>query len=195
MDKDKIMHNLPNMLCYFRIAMIPVIVFLFYFDNAFIAWLNVFIFAIAGLSDFFDGYIARSTGQSSVLGKFLDSTSDKMLIGAVLVSLVAFGRLEGLWIIPAIIIILREILVSGMREFMALYNVSAPVSQIAKWKTTVQMVFMGFLIAGPYGESLIPHAWLIGKLGLLVATVLTVISGWDYLREALKTMQGIEEKG
>lgn len=193
MDYNKIMYSVPNLLCLFRIAVIPVIVFFFYFDNAFTAWLNVILFTIAGITDFFDGQIARSTGQTSVLGKFLDSSSDKMLIGAVLILLVAFQRLEGLWIIPALIIFLREILVSGMREFMALYNVSAPVSWIAKCKTTVQMIFMGFLIAGEHGEMLIPHAYMIGKLGFLVAMVLTVVSGWQYMRDALKTIQNLDQ--
>lgn len=193
MSLPKHVFNIPNMLCFFRIGVIPVMILLFYFDNAVTAWINVALYALAGASDFFDGRIARATNQETLLGKFLDSSTDKMVVGVSLMLLLAFDRLDGIWIIPAIIIYLREILISGVREFMGLYNVIVPVSKLAKWKLTTQMFFIGFLIAGPYGDALIPHAYMIGKLGLVLAAVITVISGWDYMRAAWKTILELEQ--
>jgi len=194
MSKPSIAYNIPNLLCYYRIVIIPVMVGLFYFDNAVTAWINVVLFTLAGLSDFLDGKIARATGQTTLLGKFLDSSTDKMLIGALLMMLVAFDRLDGIWIIPAMIIFLREILIAGVREFMALYNVIVPISKMGKWKMTIQMFFIGFLIAGEYGQMLIPYAYEIGKAGFLLATVITVTSGYEYMRQAWKTIQEIDGK-
>ena len=150
------------------------------------------LYALAGASDFFDGRIARATNSETLLGKFLDSSSDKMIVGAALMLLLAFDRLDGIWIIPALIIYLREILISGVREFMALHNVVVPVSMLGKWKLTIQMVFIGFLIAGEHGNALIPHAYMIGKLGLCAAAAITVVSGWDYTRGAWKTILRLE---
>lgn len=194
MSKSSAAYNIPNLLCYYRIAVIPAMVALFFFDNAVTAWINVTLFALAGLSDFLDGRIARATGQTTLLGKFLDSSTDKMLIGAVLMMLIAFDRLDGLWIIPAMVIFLREILIAGVREFMALYNVIVPISKMGKWKMTIQMFFIGFLIAGTYGEMLIPHAYAIGKAGFLFAMAITVTSGYDYIRQAWKTIQDIDNQ-
>lgn len=194
MSKPSIAYNIPNLLCYYRIAIIPVMFVLFYFDGAVTAWINVFLFMLAGLSDFLDGKIARATGQTTLLGKFLDSSTDKMLIGAMLMMLVAFDRLDGLWMIPAIIIFLREILIAGVREFMALYNVIVPISKMGKWKMTIQMFFIGFLIAGEYGEMLIPYAYEIGKGGFLIATAITITSGYEYMRQAWTTIQEIDSK-
>jgi len=200
MSKPSIAFNIPNMLAYYRILVIPAMFALFYLEKgapdwaAFAAWSNVFLFMLAGLSDFLDGKIARATGQTTLLGKFLDSSTDKMLIGATLMALVAFDRLDGIWIIPAVVIFLREILIAGVREFMALYNVIVPISKMGKWKMTIQMFFIGFLLAGPYGEMLIPYAYEIGKAGFLFAMVITVTSGYDYMRQAWKTIQEIDGK-
>jgi cardiolipin synthase len=191
---SKVMFNVPNMLCYFRVAVIPVMLLLFFFDNAFTAWVNLFLFALAGLSDYLDGEIARATGQTSLLGKFLDSSTDKMIVAAVLIMLVGFHRLEGIWIVPVIVIILREILIAGVREFMALYDVIVPISRLGKWKLAFQMLSMSFLIVGTYGNALIPHAFGIGKLLFLGATAMTVISGWDYMKAGIMTMQKLDEK-
>lgn len=200
MSKPSIAFNIPNMLSYYRILVIPAMFGLFYLEKgapdwaAFAAWSNVFLFLLAGLSDFLDGKIARATGQTTLLGKFLDSSTDKMLIGATLMALVAFDRLDGIWIIPAVVIFLREILIAGVREFMALYNVIVPISKMGKWKMTVQMFFIGFLLAGPYGQMLIPYAYEIGKAGFLFAMVITVTSGYDYMRQAWVTIQEIDGK-
>lgn len=187
--------NIPNLLCYFRVLAIPVMTVLFFYDNAFVVWFNVVLYALAGISDFLDGKIARATGQTTLLGKFLDSSTDKMLVGASLLLLVAFDRLQDLWVIPAIVIFLREILIAGVREFMALYNVIVPISKLGKWKLTFQVVFIGFLVAGEYGNALIPYAYDIGKWGLAFAAVITVISGWDYMHAAWKTIQKLEAEG
>lgn len=187
------MYNIPNMLCYFRILCIPVMTALFFYDNAVTAWLNVALFTLAGLSDWLDGRIARATGQISLLGKFLDSSTDKMLVGAGLILLVGFDRIEGLWIVAAMLIFLREILIAGIREFMALHNVIVPISKMGKWKLTIQMLAMGFLIAGDYGEMLIPHAGIIGKALFFAATVMTLLSGWDYMKSGIITMQKLEK--
>jgi cardiolipin synthase len=191
--------SIPNLLCFFRAGYVPVMVLLFYLDHAWRAdgvswpaWLNVVLFGLAGMSDFFDGIIARKLNQETLLGKFLDSSTDKMVVGVALMMLVAFGQLSGLWIVPAVIIYLREILIAGMREFMALYNVIVPVSWLGKWKLTVQMIFVNFLIAGEYGERLIPHSVAIGKAGFLLATAMTVISGWDYLKQGWVTIKRLE---
>jgi cardiolipin synthase len=186
--------NIPNMLCLYRVAVIPVMAWLFTIDTASAAWTNVFLFTLAGLTDFLDGIIARALNQTTLLGKFLDSSTDKMLIGVTLFMLVAFDRIDGFWTVMAVIIFLREIFISGVREFMALYNVSIGVSQLAKWKTTIQMLAIGFLIAGPYGEMLIPYAPEIGRGIFLIATVITVMSGWDYARQAWKNIQRIESE-
>jgi len=202
MNVPRGLFNIPNMLCMFRVAYLPVMILLFYLDFAWRdqgiswpAWTNVILYTLAGISDFLDGKIARALKQETLLGKFLDSSTDKMVVGVSLMCLVAYGGLTGWWIIPAIIIYLREILISGVREFMALYNVIIPVSWTGKWKLTIQMLFIGFLIAGPYGPDLVPYAQEIGKIGFLVATVLTIWSGWEYLRGAWKSIKQLEAEG
>ncbi len=184
------LYTIPNMLCFFRLGVIPVMIVLFYIDTPWAAWSNVVLYALAGASDFFDGRIARATNTETLLGKFLDSSTDKMVVGVALMLLLAFDRLDGIWIIPAIVIYLREILISGVREFMALYNVIVPVSQLGKWKLTAQMFFIGFLIAGPHGG---PIVYMIGKVGLTFAAVITVLSGWDYMHGAWKTIRQLEK--
>ncbi|HEX2752246.1 MAG TPA: CDP-alcohol phosphatidyltransferase family protein [Alphaproteobacteria bacterium] len=194
MARKSMLLSIPNLLCYYRLALIPVMGYLFYVDTVWATWLNIFLWSLAGLSDFLDGRIARATGQTSIFGKFLDASTDKLLVGTALMLLIAFDRLEGVWIIPAIIIYLREILISGVREFMALYNVVVPISLLGKWKLTIQMLFMGFLIGGEHGEMYVPYAYDIGKYGFLLATAITVISGWDYVAGAWKTIRKIDEE-
>jgi cardiolipin synthase len=192
MSRNDKVFNIPNLLCFYRIAIIPVIVVLFFYDNALTAWTNTLLFFLAGLSDFFDGRIARATGQTTVLGKFLDASTDKMLVGVMLMLLVAFDRVEGVWIIPAIIIYLREILIAGVREFMGIYNVVVPISQMGKWKLTLQMLAIGFLTAGPYGDMLIPYAHQIGLALFVAAAIITVVSGWSYVVAAWKTIRKLD---
>lgn len=202
MQIPKGIFSIPNLLCYFRVVYLPVMILLFHLDYiwrengiAWPAWTNVALFTLAGLSDFLDGKIARWLKQETLLGKFLDSSTDKLVVCASLVCLVAYQQLTGIWMVFALIIISREILIAGVREFMALYNVVVRISWIGKWKLTVQMLFIGFLIAGDYGDALIPHTVFIGKAGFLLATALTIWSAWDYLAEGWRTIHRLEAEG
>ncbi len=177
--------SLPNILTLSRIACIPIIVGLFFIPAGWAAWLACAVFSLAAMTDYFDGYLARQRAEVSALGKLLDPIADKMLVSAVLLMLVGSGQLNGVAIIPALIILMREILVSGMREFLAGFGGKGlPVSNLAKWKTVVQMVALGFLIVGDAGPDILPVT-LIGVVGIWAASVLTLITGWQYVREGL----------
>ena len=178
--------NLPNLLTLSRIAAIPVIVALFFVRADWAAWLACAVFTVAAVTDYFDGYLARQRAEVSPFGKLLDPIADKMLVAATLFALIGFGRLGGISIIPALIILLREILISGIREFLAGYGGKGlPVSRLAKWKTAVQMVALGVLIVGDYGPDVIPVRQ-IGVVGIWIASVLTAVTGWDYVREGIR---------
>ncbi len=179
--------NLPNLLTLFRIALIPGLVALFYLDSAMGRWLACGLFAIAAITDFFDGYIARATRQQSVFGQFLDPVADKLLVSAALLMMVGFGQITGYVILPAVVILCREIMVSGLREFLATLRIGVPVSSLAKWKTLIQMIAIGFLIVGDEGPAALPTR-LIGETGLWIAAMLTLITGYDYLRAGLVHM-------
>lgn len=183
------MKNLPNILTFFRIAILPVIIGLFFIPEAWAAWSALGLYTVASITDFLDGYLARKMKTESALGTFLDPISDKIFIAALLVTLVGFDRLEGVWMIPAIIILIREFLIAGLREFLGPQDIQLPVSKLAKWKTTVQMVTMGFLVVGDYGDVILPHTLTYGHWGLVVAALLTVITGWGYLTAGLKHIQ------
>lgn len=179
--------SLPNILTLSRIAAIPVVVALFFFAGPWPAWTACGLFALACITDWFDGYLARAWQEESVIGKFLDPIADKLLVAAVLMMLVAVDKVDGLAVIPAVIILLREVMVSGLREFLAGLQVGVPVSRLAKWKTAIQMVAIGVLIVGRDGPSGFPTE-TIGEVGLWIAAALTLITGWDYLRAGLKYM-------
>jgi cardiolipin synthase len=188
----KFLYNIPNLLSFYRIAVVPVLTLLFFVGGPVATWINVFIFFWACVSDYLDGVIARKTGQSTIFGKFIDHTSDKILIGGVLILLVAFGRLTGPWIVLALIIFTREILVAGLREFLGQYKVDVPISWMGKWKTAVQMFASGFVMAGDYGHALVPHSYGIGLFAFVIATVMTVVSGWDYLKAGIETLRRLD---
>lgn len=179
--------SLPNLLTLSRIGVIPIIIGLFYIPENWAAWLACALFALAGITDYFDGYLARSWAQESVIGRFLDPIADKLLVAATLFMLVAFDRVQGVSVLPAVVILLREVLVSGLREFLAGVDVGLPVSRLAKWKTTIQMVAIGFLIVGDTGPLSVPSA-AIGITGLWLAGILTLVTGWDYLEASWKHM-------
>jgi cardiolipin synthase len=179
--------SLPNLLTLSRILVIPVLVALFFMPGEKAKWAALALFALAGITDYFDGYFARTRRQISALGRFLDPVADKLLIASVILLLVAFDRITGWTVLPALVILCREILVSGLREFLAGLRVRVPVSRLAKWKTGIQMVAIGFLIVGDSSPSLIP-ALQIGAAGLWIAAVLTIVTGYDYLRSGLKYM-------
>ncbi len=184
--------NLPNMLTIFRVVVVPLLVVLFYIGGATAIWTAVVIFALAGASDYLDGYFARTMKQTSDFGRFLDPIADKLIVIVSLMLVIGFGHLQGYWILAAIIIVAREIMVSGLREFLGPYKITVPVTKLAKWKTTVQMLFLGFLIAGPYGPTLVPYAEEIGRYGLVLAAIVTVITGWDYMKSGYKTVKELD---
>ena len=173
--------SVPNLLTLSRILVIPVFVALFYVEGDPARWLACIVFTLAGLTDVLDGYLARAWSEQSALGRMLDPIADKLLVASAILMLVAFGYIEGLTILAALIILCREILVSGLREFLAELNVGVPVSRLAKWKTTVQMVALGFLVVGDSGPVVIPVR-VIGELGLWTAAILTLVTGYDYFR-------------
>jgi cardiolipin synthase len=181
--------SLPNILTYGRLVAVPIVVAcLFWSEINAMRWVALGVFAVAGITDFLDGYLARALAQQSMLGRMLDPIADKLLVAAVLFMLVADHTIVKASICAAIVILCREILVSGLREYLAELKVSVPVSKVAKWKTTMQIVSQGFLIAGPAGEHVIPGTVTIGLVLLWLAATLTLYTGWDYLRAGLKHM-------
>ncbi|MFT5439387.1 MAG: cardiolipin synthase [Alphaproteobacteria bacterium] len=177
--------NLPNLLTQFRIAAIPGIIALFYLDSAMGQYLACGLFGVAAMTDFFDGYLARAYGQQSAFGRFLDPVADKLLVAAALLMMAGFGQVSGLLLLPTVVILCREILVSGLREFLAEINIGVPVSALAKWKTVIQMFAIGFLMVGDHGPEYIP-AYLIGAIGLWIAAGFTLVTGYDYLKAAFR---------
>ena len=185
------MLTLPNMLTLSRIFAVPILVFLLWRPSPVDYAITFVLYCIVGLTDYLDGYLARAQGQISRLGQFLDPIADKIMVAAVLVMLISSRKanpvpeIEGLHIIAALVILLREIFVSGLREYLAPLNVSMPVSRLAKWKTTFQLVALGALILG---GALPKEGWvhLVGLASLWIAAALTMVTGYDYLRTGLK---------
>lgn len=181
--------SLPNLLTYGRILAIPALVALLYWPkDDWVRWIALAIYVLAAVTDFFDGWIARAWSQQSAIGRMLDPIADKLLVCALLLMLVADGTIHGWSLWAAIVILCREILVSGLREFLAELKVSVPVSRIAKWKTTAQLLSLGFLVAGPAGDKVLPHNTEIGIVMLWVAAALTIYTGWDYFNAGIRHM-------
>ena len=199
--RDQVL-TLPNLLTLSRIVTVPLLVALLWWPSWELGYgMGFVVYCLMGLTDYFDGYVARSYGTVSKLGAFLDPIADKIMVAAVILVLAAQGILRGpyvgdMHVIAGLVILIREIAVSGLREFLGGLQVSMPVSRLAKWKTTFQMVSLGALILGvalPGWTVLvgaldlnIPHT--VGLTTLWAAAVLTVITGWDYLRVGLKHM-------
>jgi cardiolipin synthase (CMP-forming) len=198
---------LPNLLTYSRIAAVPLVVACMYAQailqgGLWLRLLALAIFIAAAITDFFDGYLARSWGQQSRIGRMLDPIADKLLVASCLLMLAADETIKGWSLFAAIIILCREILVSGLREFLAELRVSVPVTQLAKWKTTMQLVAIGFLLGGEavdyalpqsfmewrwqYGDAPIPLTTTIGLVLLWISAILTLYTGWDYFRAGLR---------
>ncbi len=187
------MLTLPNLLTLSRIFAVPILVFLLWRPSPVDYAITFVLYCIVGITDYFDGYLARAQGQISRLGQFLDPIADKIMVAAVIVMLIARPSPAGPpiiadWhLIPALVILLREIIVSGLREFLASLQVSVPVSALAKWKTTLQLVALGALIlAGALPQW--PWVHQVGLASLWAAAALTLVTGWDYLRVGLKHM-------
>jgi cardiolipin synthase len=182
---------LPNILTYARIAAVPVVVGLMYWQGIaggelWLAWVALVIFIAAGVTDFFDGYLARMWGQQSSLGRMLDPIADKLLVSSCLLMLAAEGTIRGWSLFAAVIILCREILVSGLREYLAELQVSVPVTRLAKWKTIGQMVAVGFLIAGEAGDKIVPGVTMVGIVLIWASAIITLYTGWDYFRAGLR---------
>jgi CDP-diacylglycerol--glycerol-3-phosphate 3-phosphatidyltransferase len=174
----------PNLLTFSRIAMIPFLVASFYIEGKLWHWVAAGLFAFASITDFFDGYLARAWKAQSKIGIFLDPIADKLLVATVIIMLVHFKMAD---VVPAILIVCREILVSGLREFLAQVNVSVPVSSLAKVKTGVQMLAIFMLLLGTSGSG-VENIDEIGNFALWIASGLTLITGYAYLRAGLKHM-------
>jgi len=182
---------LPNILTYGRIAAVPVVVALLYWQSIengglWLRWVALGIFIAAGVTDILDGYFARIWGQMSSLGRMLDPIADKLLVASCLLMLAAQEIIHGWSLLAAVIILCREILVSGLREYLAELRVGVPVTRLAKWKTIGQMVAVGFLIAGPAGDRVIPGVTQIGIALLWASAILTLYTGYDYMRAGLR---------
>jgi cardiolipin synthase (CMP-forming) len=180
--------SLPNLLTLSRIVAIPLLVALLYLPGDIWRWAACVVYAVACITDYFDGHLARSLSQTSALGRFLDPIADKLLVAAAIVVMTGLGYISGWTVLAGVVILCREILVSGLREFLAELRVGVPVSMLAKWKTTVQMVALGFLILGDAGPAALPIR-LIGEIGFWVAAILTLVTGYDYLVTGLRHMQ------
>jgi len=189
------MLTLPNILTLSRIFAVPLLVVLLWYPAWRMGYALAFgLYVLMGITDYFDGYLARAKGTVSKLGVFLDPIADKIMVAAVIVMLIStVGTIEsgpvvtGWHVIPALIILLREIAISGLREFLAQLSVSVPVSKLAKWKTTFQMVSLGALILA---GALVQWPWIhtIGLICLWAAAALTLVTGWDYLRVGIRHM-------
>ncbi|WP_026597165.1 CDP-diacylglycerol--glycerol-3-phosphate 3-phosphatidyltransferase [Methylobacterium sp. 77] len=179
--------TLANCLTYGRLVAVPVVVALLFWPEEYgarFAALGVFI--AAAITDYLDGYVARTYDQSSALGRMLDPIADKLLVAACLLMLVADQTIHGWSLWAAIVILCREILVSGLREYLAELKVGVPVSRVAKWKTTLQLVAIGFLVAGKAGESILPNTIWTGTTLLWIAAALTLYTGYDYMRAGIR---------
>ncbi len=175
------MTTLPNLLTLSRIGVTPILLALLYFHTPVMRWIALVLFVGAALTDYLDGYLARHRGEVSAFGRILDPIADKLLVSSLIVILVAIEQISGLVVIPAIVILCREILVSGLREYLAEIQIPMPVSRLAKWKTTLQMVALGFLIVGAEGGPEIFPVDIIGDTGLWIAALLTLVTGYDYV--------------
>jgi CDP-diacylglycerol--glycerol-3-phosphate 3-phosphatidyltransferase/cardiolipin synthase len=182
------MLTLPNILTLSRIVAVPLLVGLLWWPGWPFGYAVGFaVYCLMGITDYFDGYLARAQGAVSKLGIFLDPIADKIMVAAVILILVHNRDITGINVIAGLVILLREIAVSGLREFLAGAQVSVPVSQLAKWKTTLQLVSLGALIlAGATPAWALPMQ--VGLISLWAAAVLTLMTGWDYLRIGVKHM-------
>ncbi|MGM4893649.1 CDP-diacylglycerol--glycerol-3-phosphate 3-phosphatidyltransferase [Tardiphaga sp. 709] len=182
--------SLPNILTMTRIAAIPVVVGCIYSQSImdgplWLRWVALAVFIGAAVTDFLDGYYARIWNQQSAFGRMLDPIADKLLVASCLLMLAADGIIHGWTLWAAIVILCREILVSGLREYLAALRVSVPVTKVAKWKTTAQLIAIGFLLAGEAGDQVIPITTQLGLLLLWISALVTIYTGYDYFRSGI----------
>ena len=180
--------SLPNILTYLRILAVPAVVLCLFLIPGYPGrWWALAVYIGACLTDWLDGYLARVWDQQSLLGRMLDPIADKLLVGTTLLMLTHDRTIDGAHVAAAVIILCREILVSGLREFLAELNVKVHVTQLAKWKTTMQMIALGILLAGPAGDIIVPGVTWTGLFMLWMAALLTLWTGYDYLKAAIRT--------
>jgi len=182
--------SLPNILTFARIAAIPVVVGCIYAQTIldgplWLRWVALAVFIAAAVTDYLDGYYARIWNQHSAFGRMLDPIADKLLVAACLLMLVADGIIHGWTLWAAIVILSREILVSGLREYLAALRVSVPVTKLAKWKTSLQLVAIGVLLVGRAGEVVVPDIAAIGRFLLWASALLTIYTGYDYFQAGI----------
>jgi cardiolipin synthase len=182
---------IPNLLTYGRIIAVPIVVGCMYWQSIlqgglWLRWVALAIFIAAGITDILDGYLARSLGQQSSFGRMLDPIADKLLVASCLLMLAADETIRGWSLWAAIVILCREILVSGLREYLAELRVSVPVTRLAKWKTTAQLVAIGFLLAGQAGDQIVPVVTLTGLTLLWISAIVTLYTGYDYFRAGVQ---------
>jgi cardiolipin synthase len=182
--------SVPNLLTLSRILAVPVVVATFYIHGDCVRWFACALFTAAAVTDWLDGHMARRWAQQSEIGRFLDPIADKLLVAATLFMLTTTDRLSWGAVLPALVILCREILVSGLREYLAGLRVGLPVSKLAKWKTAIQMTAIGFLIVGDAGPALLPVQG-IGESLLWIAALLTLVTGYDYLHAGLAHMNRV----
>lgn len=188
MEKDAKVYNLPNILTISRIVVIPVIFLAIYINTITWSLLTAILFIIAAITDYFDGYLARSRNETSALGRLLDPIADKLLVVSALLIIVANGMVNKISYIPVVIILCREVLVSGLREFLAEVKVGMPVTRLAKWKTAFQMTALSLILLGRASNVFA----VSGEVLLWVAGVLTFITGYQYFEKGLAYVRGIE---
>ena len=181
--------KIPNILTIGRIILVPIFIFTFYLPGALGDWIPFLIFVLASFTDFLDGLLARLYKEESKLGELLDPIADKIIVASALVLLVMEGTIVGYEVIAAIIILIREILISGLREFLAKAQVSIPVTSLAKFKTFIQMFAIAILLTGDSGNKLINfgdyNAHSFGIILLWLAAFLTIYTGYDYVRKKI----------
>lgn len=178
----KLVWSLPNILTYLRIVAVPAVVAAFYIEGDAGRWTAFGLFAGASITDYFDGYLARLWKQQSSLGRMLDPIADKLLVSVCLLVLTSHGTIGGWSLWAAVIILMREIFVSGLREFLAELKVSVPVTRLAKWKTTFQLIAIGILLLGPTGDKYVGGITYLGLALLWAAALVTLYTGYDYFR-------------
>lgn len=182
--KNIMIKKIPNILTICRILLIPVIVVAFYLDGKFSNLLAAIIFIFASITDYLDGMLARMWHAQTQFGRILDPIADKLLVVATLVMMIHTDKAP---VIPALLILLREILVSGLREHLSAINISVPVTNLSKIKTAIQMIAIITLILG--NVFWFPHVTLfIGQVLIWVAAILTLITGYAYCREGFKNI-------
>ena len=174
--------NLANILTLVRLALLPFIIILMFLPPvwAWAVWTTLVLYVIGALTDFADGWVARKYNQTSEFGRFMDPISDKIFVVTILLMLVAVDNVSGIFVLAVIVILMREFLVAGLREFLGPKGISLPVIKLAKWKTTFQMIAIALLIIGPINL----YAHVAGLIALCAAAAITIITGWRYLQTA-----------